>query len=87
MIVNENKIKNCKILSIRYKILKSNLQKLRSLMYTLVEIKSGKDYKLLIIHKREIGIHYRRKLCARCLSSLLKITPDFEPRYLGEKKR
>ena len=32
-------------------------------------------------------IHYRRKLCARCLSSLLKITADFEPRYLGEKKR
>ena len=31
-------------------------------------------------------IHYRRKLCARCSWSLLKITADFDPRYLGEKK-
>ena len=32
-------------------------------------------------------VHYRRKLCARCLSSLLKITADFEPRYLGENNK
>ena len=31
-------------------------------------------------------LHYRRKLCALCLSSLSKITADFEPRYLGEKR-
>ena len=37
MIVVEEKIKNCKILSIRYKILKCNFQELRSLMYTLVK--------------------------------------------------
>ena len=59
MIVDEKKIRNCKILSIRYKIVKSNLQEIRSL-----KIKSGKHYKLLIIHKREIGIHniYNRDL-------------------------
>ena len=54
MIVAEKKIINCKILSIRYKILKSNFQELRSLMYTLVKIKSGKHYKLLIIHKKRL---------------------------------
>ena len=37
MIVDEKKIKNCKILLIRYKILKRNLQVLRWLMYTLVK--------------------------------------------------
>ena len=37
MIVDENKIRNCKILSIRYKIVKSNLKVLRWLMYTLVK--------------------------------------------------
>ena len=39
---------------------------------------------------REIGtqnIHYRRELCARFLRVLLKITADFQPQYLGEKKR
>ena len=54
--VDEKKIKNCKIVSIRYKILKSNFQELRYLMYTLVKIESGKNYKLSIIHKRENGI-------------------------------
>ena len=37
MIVDEKKIKNCKIVSIRYKIVKRNLQVLRWLMYTLVK--------------------------------------------------
>ena len=37
MIVDEKKIKNCKISSIRYKIVKSNLQVFRWLMYTLVK--------------------------------------------------
>ena len=37
MIVDKKKIKNCKISSIRYKIVKSNLQVLRWLMYTLVK--------------------------------------------------
>ena len=37
MIVDEKKIKNCPILSIRYKIVKSNLQVLRWLLYTLVK--------------------------------------------------
>ena len=37
MIVDEKKIKNCKILSIRDKIVKSNLQILQWLMYTLVK--------------------------------------------------
>ena len=37
MIVDEKKNINCKILSIRYKILKSNFQELRWLMYTLVK--------------------------------------------------
>ena len=54
MIVDEKKIKNCKILLIRYKLLKSNIQELWSLMYTLVKIKSGKHYKLLIIHKKRL---------------------------------
>ena len=54
MTVDEKKIKTCKILSIRYKILKSNFQELRSLMYTLVRIKSGQHYKLLIIHKKRL---------------------------------
>ena len=54
MIVDKKKIKNCKTLSIRYKIVKSNFQELRSLMYTLVKIKSGKHYKLLIIHKKRL---------------------------------
>ena len=54
MIVDEKKIKNCKILLIRYKILKSNFQELRSLMYTLVKIKPGKHYRLLIIHKQRL---------------------------------
>ena len=54
MIVDEKKIKNCKILSIRYNILKSNFQELWLLMYTLVKIKSGKYYKLLIIHKKRL---------------------------------
>ena len=31
-------------------------------------------------------VHYRWKLCAWCLWALLKITADFESRYLGEKK-
>ena len=53
------------------KILKSNFQELRSLIYTLTQIKSGKHYKLLIIHKREIGIHniYNRDL--KILGSLI----------------
>ena len=54
MIVGEKKIINCKILSIRYKILKINFQELRSLMSTLVKIKSGKHYKLLIIHQKRL---------------------------------
>ena len=54
MIVDEKKIKNCKTLSIRYKTLKSNFQELRSLMYTLVKIKSGKHSILLIIHKKKL---------------------------------
>ena len=54
MIVDEKKIENCKILSTRCKILKSNFQELLSLMYTLVKIKSGKHYKLLIIHKKRL---------------------------------
>ena len=54
MIVDEKMIKNSTILSIRYKILKSNFQELRSLMYTLVKIKSGKHYKLLIIDKKRL---------------------------------
>ena len=37
MIVDERKGKNCKNLLIRYKILKSNFQVLRSLMYKLVK--------------------------------------------------
>ena len=37
MIVGEKKIRNCKIFSIRYKIVKSNLQVLRWLTYTLVK--------------------------------------------------
>ena len=37
MIVNEKKITNYKSLSVRYKIVKSNLQVSRSLMYTLVK--------------------------------------------------
>ena len=37
MIVDEKKIKNCKLVSIRYKIVKRNLQVLRWLMYTLVK--------------------------------------------------
>ena len=37
MIVDEKKIKNCKISSIRYKIVERNLQVLRWLMYTLVK--------------------------------------------------
>ena len=57
MIVDEKKIKNCDFLSMRYKILKSDFQELRSLMYTLVKIKSGKNHKLLIIHKKEIDIY------------------------------
>ena len=57
MIFDEKKIKNRKILSIRYKIVKSNFQELRSFMYTLVKIESGKHYKLLIIHEREVKIH------------------------------
>ena len=52
MIVDEKKIINRKILSIRYQI--DNFQELRSLMYTLVKIKSGKHYKLLIIHKNRL---------------------------------
>ena len=47
MIVDEKKIKNCKILSIRYKILKSNFQELRSLMSTLG--KENLTYIMLII--------------------------------------
>ena len=37
MIVDKEKIKNCKISSIRYKIVKSNLQVLRWLTDTLVK--------------------------------------------------
>ena len=37
VIVDEKKIKNCKILSIRYKIVKRDLQVLRWLMYTIVK--------------------------------------------------
>ena len=47
MIVDEKKTKNCKIV-------KSNFEELRSLMYILVKIKSGKNYKLLIIHKKRL---------------------------------
>ena len=71
MIVDEKKIRNCKILSIRYKIVKSNLQELRSLIYTLVKIKSGKHYKLLIIHERELGIHYIYNRDLKILGSLI----------------
>ena len=71
MIVADKKIKNYKILSIRYKILKSNLQELRSLMYTLVKIKSGKHFKLFIIHKREIGIHNINNRDLKILGSLI----------------
>ena len=39
MINDENKIENYKSLLIRYKIIKKNLQVLRSFMYTLVKIK------------------------------------------------
>ena len=34
----------------------------------------------------QLELHYRRKLCARCLWAVLKITADFEPRYLSEKR-
>ena len=44
MIVDEKKIKNCKILSIRYKILRSNFQELRSLN---VYISKNKIWKAL----------------------------------------
>ena len=54
MVVDKKKIKDCKILSIRYKIVKSNFQELRLLMYTLLKLKSGKHYKLLIRHKKRL---------------------------------
>ena len=38
-------------------MVKSSLQVLRSLMYTLVKRESEKLYKSVIIHKREIIIH------------------------------
>ena len=40
-----------------YKILKSNYQLLRSILCTLVKIKSRKHYKSLVVHKREINIY------------------------------
>ena len=57
MIIDKKNIGNYKSLSIRYKILKSNLQVLRSFMYTRGKIKSGKHYKSLIEHKREICMY------------------------------
>ena len=54
MVVDKKKIKDCKILSIRYKIVKSNFQELQLLMYTLLKLKSGKHYKLLIIHEKRL---------------------------------
>ena len=53
MIVDEKKIKNCKILSIRYKILKSNFQESRLLMYALVKIVYGKHYKFYWLYMKE----------------------------------
>ena len=50
MIVDEKKIKNCKILSNRYKILKSNFQELRSLMYTLVK----REFDIYNINNRDL---------------------------------
>ena len=47
MIVDEKKVKNCKIVQ-------SHFEELRSLMHKLVKIKSGKHYKLLIIHKKRL---------------------------------
>ena len=49
-IVDEKKIKNCKILSIRYKILKSNFQELRSLMCTLVK----REFDIYNINNRDL---------------------------------
>ena len=49
MIVDEKKIKNCKILSITYKIVKSNLQELRSLKYALV----NKEFDIYNINNRD----------------------------------
>ena len=48
MIFDEKKIKNCKILSIRYKIVKRNLQVLQWFMYTLVK-REFDIYNILII--------------------------------------
>ena len=50
MIVDEKKIKNCKILSNRYKILMSNFQELRSLMYTLVK----REFDIYNINNRDL---------------------------------
>ena len=50
MIVYEKKIKNCVLLSNRYKILKSCLQELRSLMYTLVK----REFDMYNINNRDL---------------------------------
>ena len=52
MIVDEKKIRNYKILSIRYKIVKSNLQVLRWLMYTLVK----REFDIYNINNRDLKI-------------------------------
>ena len=52
MIVDEKKSKNCKILSNRYKILKSNFQELRSLMYTLAK----REFDIYSINNRDLKI-------------------------------
>ena len=71
MVVDKKKIKDCKILSIRYKIVKSNFQELRLLMYTLVKIKSGKHYKLLIIHKKRLTYIVVIEINEKILGSLI----------------
>ena len=49
MIVDEKKIKNCKMF-FRYKILQSNFQELRSLMYTLVK----REFDIYNINNRDL---------------------------------
>ena len=49
VIADEKKIKNCKIF-FRYKILKSNFQELRSLMYTLVK----REFDIYNINNRDL---------------------------------
>ena len=50
MIVDVKKIKNYKILSIRYKILKSNFEELQSLMYTLLK----REFDIYNINNRDL---------------------------------